>query len=996
MDILSNKIFPPKSKPTRKFKQRKRRSSISYENIRDTLDYSSSCREGDSSFERQHSHLVVKMQATEAASRSSEEPGAVGVTTRMSHATQSATAAVSHREGGSSESSKQPVAEAEKPKESSSQQGREQVYEQELREDTYEYLKQKRTNLKRKFTTAMNSLEKKAKSGAHSKKELAKLYMELMLLLGEVNTAHNLLLDFCEKNPSEYPAELANVFYTVECNRDFDEFTEKAKEYMKGKKKHPVASKMATRSSKRLEEERAKSQEENAAGLDPTSSAAADAATKDRRVDSAAESSSLDEANFDEVLMGHAKAQLGDWSQTEKSRNDTSGSDSEVETLYKTADFETASKSTPKSVLKNKSKNSKSFTARGKRASKLKFREHPREPIPESSTASELSDTSTSSASSEEPVRSRRRRRRSKSPDWEPSKTADCNEGNLLVGMLMSNINVKEQVRAFGGSAKDWPEFFLSWQEVDQKLAVAGKTYFARLVLLKTVLKDEALRLISALPPVNDSYPTALKILRKAYEDKQAIVASAVREVHLLPKMESNPKEFAIRVATIARNFTTLGLTQSDLSLSMLLNQIVRKLAPRVKTEWVKKTLKHQDGSTLGHSLNMDDLISIIDQYVLVEDKMKDFNPKKDERTGHKDKKSESSKGANSQSQPKPANPNSSFNMSQIFSKEFLKNSGLKPIQAAYSVADSSRKSSSSGNRSDKNRRERQMCPFCKKERHSGWRCEKLKRMSFDEIERIARDKKLCRICLNDGHRSKDCKSREKFPCAKCNKVGHRDILCRAGKEKSDTNSRRGFSNQLVACNATGASFANAWRIDGKFVEPILEVLKCNLFKVNSQGVMSNSPIPVSVMLDSGSTMTFLESAFAEKHRLEGEKCKFSVLAGTGAASEQSRFVKFCLADNKGRFPPIRVEAYTTTNLTFPNLNVEVNFTKDELNTLKTFALSYDLDKPFGRVQLLLGQPFYQYIQRGIVGTGPNGLPLVMDSVIGQYLTCGRASRQLT
>ena len=72
---------------------------------------------------------------------------------------------------------------------------------------------------------------------------------------------------------------------------------------------------------------------------------------------------------------------------------------------------------------------------------------------------------------------------------------------------------------------------------------------------------------------------------------------------------------------------------------------------------------------------------------------------------------------------------------------------------------------------------EQPLCTFCKKEKHSLFRCESFTKQTWDKKYVYITYHKLCYNCLSPKHETENCESR--FHCKKC-KGNHHTLLCRS------------------------------------------------------------------------------------------------------------------------------------------------------------------------------------------------------------------------
>ena len=223
----------------------------------------------------------------------------------------------------------------------------------------------------------------------------------------------------------------------------------------------------------------------------------------------------------------------------------------------------------------------------------------------------------------------------------EPQLAAEPQE--RFVQTMLSNLPVTDLMREFSGDPREWPEFETNWIDCDARMALAGKGNFFRFMTLKSKLKGEPFNLINSLPPLAESYEVALDLLKRAYDDKTAVVRQLHRDLQNLPRMDSNLRLFYTKVVALHQSIVSLRFRDNEFSQSFLINGVVSKLNSPAQREWAKLTLRKKNPlSVMGHDGTFYDLLKIIEEQVQINALLNDSKEKSESSKPKKDNKNKS------------------------------------------------------------------------------------------------------------------------------------------------------------------------------------------------------------------------------------------------------------------------------------------------------------------------------------------------------------------
>ena len=253
----------------------------------------------------------------------------------------------------------------------------------------------------------------------------------------------------------------------------------------------------------------------------------------------------------------------------------------------------------------------------------------------------------------------------------------------------------------------------------------------------------------------------------------------------------------------------------------------------------------------------------------------------------------------------------------------------------------------------------------------------------------MVKSKKLCRMCLNKGHLSKNCKFAKAFRCRKCGKENHTTVL---HFDKAGTNAIEASVNlQSTQTGLTGK--VQKIKIDGidSPVVPLLEVVKC-LVIAEHPATGERRELTVGALLDSGSELTLINSDIAEslgmKNLLPVPK-NVTITTVDGTTSHETLQVQFKLQDLEKRYAPMNVTGiiHEAKIAQFPS--TKISMTEKEAAFWTRKGLPFSVVSPDFDVKILLGQPYFSMIGRNVKEVGPTGLPMLMTSSLGPFLAGG-------
>ena len=201
-------------------------------------------------------------------------------------------------------------------------------------------------------------------------------------------------------------------------------------------------------------------------------------------------------------------------------------------------------------------------------------------------------------------------------------------------------------------------------------------------------------------------------------------------------------------------------------------------------------------------------------------------------------------------------------------------------------------------------------CPACSGQ-HGLWKCEKFRRLSYEDREKLALNKRLCFKCLNAGHFKDRC-PKETFKCQVQGCVGDHNTLLhpdpreqvdrtstanisldssprntREGHQQNSTPTSRSSGAQRISQEQQGASGASVTAATGAGERRVcLGVLPV---KVKAKG--GTRIVETYALLDSGSEVTLCKEQLFSELGTWGSKCSYELQGVTGSRKVEGHVV---------------------------------------------------------------------------------------------------------
>ena len=253
-------------------------------------------------------------------------------------------------------------------------------------------------------------------------------------------------------------------------------------------------------------------------------------------------------------------------------------------------------------------------------------------------------------------------------------------------------------------------------------------------------------------------------------------------------------------------------------------------------------------------------------------------------------------------------------------------------------------------------------CPLNDGE-HKIWGCDKFKKQSPTDRYETVKKLKLCFCCLNT-HLIKDCKSERKCGFNGCIKKHNRLLHVEPIENKESANTAIENKASSSAVLATGSS-------------GVLQLVPITVRN-------SNLEVRTTALLDTGSTVSFIDEKLKSQLKLSGESTTMTI-AGIHGMSEMStekvtaEIAPFLL-DKKG---------HEITFCTHPKLNVgdrEYNFHKLKIQYEHLTDLPDEI-MAMKEVKIILGQDVYPLIRPLEYKTGGRNEPWAVKTELGWTLS---------
>lgn len=486
-----------------------------------------------------------------------------------------------------------------------------------------------------------------------------------------------------------------------------------------------------------------------------------------------------------------------------------------------------------------------------------------------------------------------------------------------------ANFKAKDHIATFDGKdIRKFSAFINSWLPLSERMEEMGFTAIERFTQLKKCLNGDALKSIENLPHERASLELALGILRHMYGSTQQTTNSILDELKHCKPMgfdHRSIKEFFMVVHGTYQAMRAMGMELTDAATkNMFVNLVEPKLSTPVARDWSKSKIRKVDAEGKP-SWTIDHLLNTLSEAVQVAEDLKS-RPDTRKKFGSK---------------PESTRPNNSA-LPNNFSNTILPATGnAMATGAGYP----------SGGRSGPPRTY-PPCLFCEKSGHSHFSCTKSKEMSAKQRMDIVAQKKVCRLCFNPKHLSKDCRSKERNLCRKCGKEHH--TLLHMGAAPS--------VNMLQCMNA---SIIVQHQESGWW--PASHVVSA---KIMGDDKKFHS---VQILLDSGSQVTLVTDELLNELGLKGEPTELSLNTMNGRCTRKGQKVKMDL-----------VSCFEDKSITVEAFSVKGPISVDPRAA----------DSPNDYVDILLGEPYWSDV---IEGKYPReaGKPTVWKTIFGHFLGNG-------
>lgn len=285
------------------------------------------------------------------------------------------------------------------------------------------------------------------------------------------------------------------------------------------------------------------------------------------------------------------------------------------------------------------------------------------------------------------------------------------------------------ELRTFGGTLKDWPEFKANFESLIHNNASLSST--AKYHYLRSSLTGPALALVKELPLTEDNYPIAYETLTKRYENNRLLGAELLNRLTQFPVIR---KESEIELSKFVATFTECVASLNSLPIKDLSNFITLHLALKCLPIGLQKAFERTIEPNKIPLLA--DLIDFVQKQTQILELVR------------------------------PAE--STF----IKPPEVMKDQKRHNFtRQAFVSSNSAASGSSQANwRAKKYSAKSNRCIACK-DHHFLHRCAEFQKMNVTNRRSLVFDKKLCFNCLSDEHRVQECSS--PFSCKTCNKRHH-------------------------------------------------------------------------------------------------------------------------------------------------------------------------------------------------------------------------------
>ncbi|XP_024883586.1 uncharacterized protein LOC112462186 [Temnothorax curvispinosus] len=402
------------------------------------------------------------------------------------------------------------------------------------------------------------------------------------------------------------------------------------------------------------------------------------------------------------------------------------------------------------------------------------------------------------------------------------AQTGQANRDNARTFKLL-----KIELPKFSGELKDWLQFWSLFKNIHEDSSITKKDKFQ--YLIQAMVKDSrAYELVNSFPPTAINYDKVITSLKNRFGREDLLVEVYIRE--MLKLVLSNTNTFLSRVydrlESQLRALGSLGVT-TEMCAAMLYPLVESSLPEDLLRIW-ERNPKAINATTSKQRLK--ELMLFLQAEVLSEERIA---------------MAVSGFGLNEE---QAANSDKSKKKGKAESKAIPTAAGLLSTKE-----------------------DKHVCIFCG-QNHESASCGKAKKMSYEERQKIVKEKSACFYCLKTGHSFKFCRYKEK--CAWCGKK-HVLLMCCNMTTSATSESH---PEELVKTQEQ-ANFANI-SLD---CEVFLQTIRVKLVNQGRERI-------IRAIFDTGSHKSYVLNSHAEKLGFEivGEQEIVHMLFGGSKTKPQS------------------------------------------------------------------------------------------------------------
>ena len=522
----------------------------------------------------------------------------------------------------------------------------------------------------------------------------------------------------------------------------------------------------------------------------------------------------------------------------------------------------------------------------------------------------------------------------------EENTSASLVNDNTTTGHFTSSMPKlpKLELPKYGGKVTEWSSF---WDLYDSAIhSNPSISKVNKFNYLKSLLEGNAARAIKGLTLTNANYDAAIKILHDRFGKTQQTIAAHMDEI-LKIQACTNGRTSQLRyiydkVSVHVRGLASLGVYSEQYG-SMLIPIIMTKLPSEIRLQIARKSS--------GDVWKIDELLDTIKTEIEAR---------------------EVSDGVQS-------------SLQQNKSPGGQHQSPRLPAVGAFSNQDKPGKHI--------------QCVYCK-EHHFSASCDRV--INPNDRKNILKRDNRCFICLGIGHRSTRCESRKN--CRRCH-GGHHQSICEVPKApyqpsppKNIPESKPPTTVEEPAKSNEASNARTATTIDGNENSTTTTTKTRNKVLLQTaityaHGGSSSSPIPVCVLLDSGSQRTYITNSLKKRLGLvpiRTETLNLNTFGNEHFTKQRCDMVQLSLTGKNGNrnitalcFPKICSPLTTTIDLNlYPHLQ---DLQLSDINILAGRQTDSDID-------ILIGADYYFDILTGEMIRDEGG-PVAINTEFGWVVT---------